>query len=338
MKLQASPSFEPLAVVTRGGLVESVHHGLVVIAPPRGHLEIAVGNPATKLILRSAGKPFQVAALVESGAADVFGLTDQELAIAIGSHGGAPEHVAAVTSLMDKCGISDAMLGCGIHPPFDKGARVIGGRIGYTVRQNNCSGKHAAMLAGCLHLGLPTDRYLDPQHPWQLRIGALVARHAAIDPSEIETVTDGCSAPSFVLPALAAARAYAALAEGSDPALRRVRDAAQADPLMIAGEGRLETDLMRAAPRRLIAKSGAEGVYALALQTDAGPRGVVLKIADGDERRARNRVAIDLAATSLSLDAAIIDTLVATHLPSITTLRGVVVGDVVSVWDSNRSV
>lgn len=330
------PSFVPLAVVTRGEYVESVHCGLIACVAPDGRLETTAGDPDTRLILRSTGKPFQVAALIESGAADAFGLSPEELAVAVGSHGGAPEHVAVVSSLMDKCGIGDSLLGCGIHPPFDKGARAIGGRTGFHVRQNNCSGKHAAMLAGCLHLGLPTEGYLTPQHPWQRRISALLARHAGVDEAEMRTVTDGCSAPSFVLPAHAAARAYATLAAGSDPALRRVREAAHAFPIMIAGQDRLETNLMHAAPNRLIAKSGAEGVYALALQTGDGPRGVILKIADGDERRARNRVAIDLAALLLKLEPATIAELVESHIPPITTLRGVVVGEIASVWNRTR--
>lgn len=327
------PRHVPLVAVTRGGRIESVHHGSVVVSDPTGEIVWSCGDPDAELILRSTGKPFQAATLVESGAAAAFELAAEELAIAVGSHGGAPEHVAVVSRLMQKSGVEDHDLGCGLHPPFDRGARAAAARSGFTVRQNNCSGKHAAMLAGCRHLGLDRSRYLEPDHPWQQRIATHLARWSGVAQARIATVVDGCSAPSFVLPLRAAARAYAALIAAEDPALGVVSRASLACPRLIAGEGRLETELMERSARPLIAKSGAEGVYALAWNGAAGPLGAILKIADGDDHRARTAVALAILSRWGVLDLPALGQVRDTHLQPVTTLRGAPVGQVSALFD-----
>ncbi|UCF66604.1 MAG: asparaginase [Acidobacteriota bacterium] len=321
----------PLVEVRRDGQLESLHRGIVVVADASGLNHRVWGDPRQHVILRSAGKPFQAAQLIAGGAADALGLTDRELAVAIGSHGGAPEHVQVVRSLMEKSEVDARMLKCGIHPPFDRAARTLSRHKGATVLQNNCSGKHAAMLAGAIFLGQPIETYLHPSHPWQRAIHKLLAVAAGVDEQNIATVTDGCGAPSFVLPAEAAARAYAALAAADDGPLARVWSAATGHPRMMAGEGRLETDLMEAWPGRLLTKSGAEGVYAIAARTDAGPRGALLKIADGDDRRARTAAALGVVAQLLELAPEALEPLRQRYLPAITTLTGRPVGKIVTL-------
>ncbi len=325
----------PLVHVTRGGVVESVHRGIAVIADAEGGVVEAWGEASRPVVLRSAAKPFQAAWFVASGAAGALGATDEEIAVAAGSHGGAPEHVAAVRSLMARGGVTEAMLGCGVHPPFDAAARLALRGAPASVLQNNCSGKHAAMLAGARHLGLPADAYLDPDHAWQRGIRDLLAGVAGLEPEEVGSVTDGCSAPSFVLPAAAAALAYARLAAGDDPALARVFAAGVGHPAMIAGEGRLETALMELRPGVVLAKGGAEGVFALAVRVPAGADpdsgralGAFVKIEDGDAQRARPAVAIALARLLLGLSDDETAELRRRFTPPLLTLSGVEVGAV----------
>lgn len=323
----------PLVRVTRGDRIESVHYGLLALVDPEGRLLQAHGPTDEPVILRSAGKPFQAAQFVASGAAERFGVSAAELAVVIGSHGGTVAHVAEVRRLLARGPLDDALLGCGIHPPFDPLARKQAGSAP-NVLQNNCSGKHAAMLLGCHAAGWSLADYLDPGHPWQRAIAALLAGLAGIAPVELASVTDGCSAPSFVMPARAAARAFAQLAAREDRTLAAIWAAATTNPVLVAGEGRIDTDLMLAAPGRVLSKVGAEGVLGLALRTDNGPRGALIKISDGDDKRARVALAIDLVAQQLALPTATLTALRARHVPPITTLRGVEVGRVTSTLES----
>lgn len=325
--MSAGP-YVPLVEVTRGDVVESVHHGLVVVSDERGTIVDALGDPAQSIVTRSAAKPFQAAQLVASGLADEAGVTDAELAVATGSHGGTPEHVSVVRRLLSRFELEPAHLRCGTHLPFDRAARTLARARQPTVLQNNCSGKHAVMLAGVRHGGRPLDRYLDPADPWHVAIRALLARAAGLDPGDVGTVIDGCGAPSFVLPAAGFARAWARLAAGRTEELARVWRASVSHPRMIAGAGRLETELMESVPGGVLAKSGAEGVWALGVVGPAGARGAVIKIADGDDRRARTAAAIAVAARLTDMDEAEQRALATRFLPPVTTLAGEVVGQV----------
>lgn len=318
--------YQALVEVLRGDVVESIHYALIVVVRPDGEIVQQFGDPELPIVSRSAGKPFQAAAFVESGAAHALGVAAEELAIAVGSHGGAPEHTRVVQRLLARAGVSSDALLCGIHPPFDKTARVAGARTGYNVLQNNCSGKHAAMVCACRHHRYDESSYLDPDHPWQQHIAHQLARYAGTSRASLTTVTDGCSAPSFVLPARRLAQAYAQWIAGSEPALREVAQAALAHPILIAGQDRLETEVMELLPGRVLLKNGAEGVMAISALVDREPLGALVKIADGDDRRARSTLVIELLA-QLFPNAPIDWTpLRDRHIPAITSWHGEVIG------------
>lgn len=209
-------AYIPIVEVTRGYQVESRHHGAIAAIDAAGRLIASVGDPGHPAYVRSCAKPFQALALVCSGAADAFGLTDAELAIVCASHGGEPEQVALVRSVLAKARTEESWLGCGAHAPLDRQtAREMAARGEEpTAVHNNCSGKHAGMLALARHLDLSTEDYLDPEHGVQVAIRGILAYLAGLETGEIEVSIDGCSAPSFRLPlrgfALAAARLAAA--------------------------------------------------------------------------------------------------------------------------------
>ncbi|HZS04480.1 MAG TPA: asparaginase [Blastocatellia bacterium] len=301
-----SPS-AALVEVTRGGLVESLHRGCIAAVDARGELIASVGDVTTKTHYRSAAKPFQAIPLVAAGAADHFRLTPRELAVAIASHSGEAIHVSAVASILNKIGLGENALLCGAHMPFDTAAEKqlrAEGRQPSTLH-NNCSGKHAGMLALARFLGEPIEDYINPSHPIQQQIRVTLALFADIPVDEIAIAIDGCSAPVFGLPVEAMARSYAQLVavrqteipDNLHGSAQRVVRAMLEYPEMIGGtSGRLDTDLMRVARGRIISKVGAEGVQLLGvLPRPDYPHGlgIAIKIEDGDTRRARDPVVIE---------------------------------------------
>lgn len=247
--LEWESGLEPLVALDRGGHTEFVYRGVVVCADTAGVVRGAVGRPDTHIHLRSAAKPFQALALVETGAADALGFTSAELALACGSHAGDPEHVAVVEGLLQRLGLPRAALVCG-------GVAHM------------CSGKHAAMVALAVFLGVPVDGYHLPEHEVQ----RVVARHAAVaaglEPGDIMGGSDGCGVPVFRMPAQVVATLYARLMEGGTPAFARIREAMLSHPRLVAGVGRFDTEIMQAGSGRVLAKVGAGGVQALAYRSD----------------------------------------------------------------------
>lgn len=264
---------------TRGGRVESVHRVSVAVVEGRRTI-FARGETARPVFMRSCAKPFQSWTVVETGAVDAFGIAAPELAVMSGSHGGEPEQVRAVRSILRKAGLAPAALRCGTHAPSSPGAlqALYRSRMEPDVLHNNCSGKHSGMVSATKHLGAKLDRYLDPSHPLQKRNLATVARFSGVAVGRIGLGTDGCSAPTFALPLSAMARAIAAFGlEGGSA--RRVREAMMAHPSMV---GRPCASLMSAAPGRIVAKGGAEGVYLCGLPGRG--IGLALKVEDGNAR------------------------------------------------------
>jgi L-asparaginase II len=283
-----------IAETTRGGIVESVHHGVVVAVDASGDVVASAGNPETVVFFRSSAKPFQAIPVIESGAADAFGFTAAELALCCASHEGSPEHQRQVSDMLDKIGMSSVDLQCGCVFPGNEGeaARVMVGAINSSPLHCDCSGKHAGLLATIAHEGLSRHDYLDPAHPLQRRILSIMADVLRMPEETIVLGTDGCSLPTFGAPVRAFAAAYAALAAPERVpeqagrrhagALNRLRAAMTAHPENVAGHGRLVTDLMALSNGRVAAKSGAEGLICLAVPERG--LGIAIRVLDGTFR------------------------------------------------------
>jgi L-asparaginase II len=385
-------SYQPMVEITRNARLESLHRGAVAVVDVRGKLVASLGNPKQPIYLRSAAKPFQALALICSGAADTYGVTEEELALICGSHSGEPRHVELAEGLLHRIGLTAGQLQCGVHPPFDAQARrsLVAAGLGPSVLHNNCSGKHAAMLATSKHLGMTLDDYTDPEHGVQTAIRGILAFLAGLEPDEVEVGVDGCAVPAFYVPlrsfSLAMAR-LAAAGEGIDEAadddealegvvydteydvdgtedddedprespglnendeslpvslpvgLARAWRAMIQHPVIFGGSrGRLDTDLIRVSSGHgipLIAKSGAEGVYAMAAVRDGVALGITLKIEDGAER-ARNSAAIEILRQLGILPDEVIDPLSGYHQPVILTRRDEPVGEVNPIFRLNR--
>ncbi len=326
---------ETLVQVWRGGRVESEHRGALAVVDAGSQLIAHKGDTGLVSYLRSSAKPFQLLPLVESGAADRLGFTDTELAVIAGSHSGEPRHVAAVQSILNKIGLTEDALQCGVHAPFSPDAmRMLkSANREPTVLYNNCSGKHAGMLAQAVERGLSTADYLDAQHPVQVSIRRRLAELGGITFDEVGVGVDGCSAPCFALPLHAAALAFARLADAGarqdDSGLNRVARVMMQHPEMVAGEGRLDTDLMRAVPGRVVSKGGAEGYHGLGLiRPDGSAWGVAIKIGDGDGKRGTHPVVIEVLRQLEMLDDAALAKLQSYHTWPITNHRGLEVGAV----------
>lgn len=278
------------AEVFRGDLVESEHQVFAVVCDASGAVLHSWGEPGRPVYPRSSLKPLQAFPLVASGAAEALGLTDEEVAIACASHSGEAFHVAAVRSLLAKAGVDEGALRCGAHRPIFQPAADELVRAGAepTAVHNNCSGKHAGMLALARFLGAGPEGYLKLQHPVQRRILAGLAQLSGVPESGIVAGVDGCSAPTFALPMAGTATAYARLAAAQtgsaagDAAARRIVGAMMAHPEMIGGTGRFDTRLMQSLPGVLFCKGGAEGFFCAGIPE----RGVALamKVADGNPR------------------------------------------------------
>jgi len=319
--------------VLRGAIVESRHRVHAVVAHAEHGPLLVAGDPEHVSFVRSAIKMFQALPLVESGAADALGLGEEELALCTASHGGEPFHVAAARSILAKAGAREEQLACGpqapLHRPAADALRAAG--LAPTRIHNNCSGKHAGMLALAAHRGWDLDGYERPEHPVQLQVVATLARWTGLAPGDLGVATDGCGLPTFALPlsaaAAACARLAAAAAEGVE-APRRVIAAMTAHPNHVAGTGRLCTDLMRAANGRSFAKVGAEGYYCAGVP--AAHLGLALKVEDGAWRAAEPALLALLAAVG-AIGATELRELAGYVAAPVTNTRGDVVGAVRAV-------
>lgn len=283
----------PLVEVTRGEEVESLHRGVVVVVDTSGRVVKGIGTSEFVTFLRSAAKPLQLIPLLESGTAARFGFTDRELAVMAGSHNGEDIHLQAVSGILAKIGLSAEALHCGIHYPFDSVAsqRLREAKEEPSVLHNNCSGKHAGMLALASHKGHSIEDYERPGHPVQEAILETIADFAGMEPQTVILAVDGCGVPTFALPMGRAALAYARLVDPRgfpslrQEACRRVVQAMRSHPEMVGGStGRLETELMRLKPDTLVAKAGAEGYFALGISRKEGVLGIAIKMEDGSPR------------------------------------------------------
>jgi L-asparaginase II len=266
-----------LARVVRSGFVESVHHGTAVAVGPDGDVVVAAGAPQSPIFPRSSNKPLQVVGMLRAGL-DVEG---QLLALACASHSGERYHLDGVRRLLAGAGLDERALLNTPAFPLDDDERVAwraAGRPASPLAQN-CSGKHAAMVATCAQNDWPLEDYLDPGHPLQ-RVIADTITDLAGEPVAAVGV-DGCGAPVHAISPLGLAVAFARIAAADRLTPEgRVAAAVRTYPEWLGGTARDVTRLVRGV-RGLIAKDGAEGVYAAALPDG---RSAALKIADGADR------------------------------------------------------
>lgn len=268
----------PLAEVVRGEITEGLHYGSVVILAPDGSVKNSIGEVVHPMYPRSANKPAQIVGMLRAG----LKLDDDaDVALAAASHNAEAAHLVRARELLNRHDLGEDALRCPTDWPLletERDQRASEG-FGKSRITMNCSGKHSAMLATCVQRNWSTADYLDPKHPLQQTLGDTVSELAG-EPISATTV-DGCGAPLFAISLHGLARSFATLVttpRGDAP--RRVADAMRAQPWMVAGTGREDTDLMRAVPG-LVSKSGVEGVLAMAL---ADGHAIAIKIADGSAR------------------------------------------------------
>ncbi len=312
----------------RGGMLESVHSGHAVICDDTGGIVEAWGDPEALIFPRSSCKMIQALPLLESGAADAFGLTAAQLALACASHNGAHIHTDAVERWLAALGLTESDLRCGTQMPDDPVARkeLICSDATPCQIHNNCSGKHAGFLTLTKHMGAGPD-YVAPDHPVQKAVRAAFEEVTGeVSPGY---GIDGCSAPNFATSVHGLARAMAGFAaadpEGSarDRAAARLWRAMVAYPELVAGEGRACTNLMRALGGKAAVKTGAEAVFVAIVP--GLRRGVALKILDGGTRASEAAITALLVRMGL-LDAA--DPVVGRYLTDpMRNRRGIVVGE-----------
>lgn len=289
--------------VRRGDIVESAHYGSIAIVDSKGNLISSYGDPKVVAFLRSSAKPFQVLPFVEHGGVEYFQFSPRELSIACASHEGSDLHVETVAGIQKKIGVDESRLQCGVHMPSDVDAfrSLITNNKQPTPNQNNCSGKHTAMLAYAKMRELPLENYLDINHPIQQEILITFAEMCKLPVSDIELGTDGCSAPNFAVPLYNAALAMArlcdprGLAEARASACRKITSAMTTHPEMISAYGEFDEQLMRVGAGKIVCKRGAEGYQIIGLLPDvlspgSPGMGIALKVSDGDAAR----VSLDL--------------------------------------------
>jgi L-asparaginase II len=286
-----------LVEVTRGNVIESRHRGALSVFDGDGAQVLSIGDVARPVFPRSAVKSIQALPLVESGAADAYGFTDADLALACASHAGETRHADRAASMLARAGLDASALECGAHWPTRQEALVELARSGAlpTALHNNCSGKHSGFVCTCRHLGIDHRGYVKAGHRSQEMVREAMEMVTGVAHFEDACGTDGCSIPTYAIPLENLARGFArmvtgrGLGEKRSAAAKRLIDACMAEPFYVSGTDRMDTRLMIAGAGRIFVKVGAEGVYCGALP-ELG-LGFALKCDDGAVRAAETMVA-----------------------------------------------
>lgn len=302
-----------LVELTRGGVVESQHHGAIAVLDADGEIVFSTGDIDRPVFPRSAIKGFQALPLIESGAAEALGFGDAELALAISSHSGEPGHVETAAGMLARVGRDGTCLECGAHwPMLNQRMREAKGPEGDRAAfdlfagggqpsplHNNCSGKHAGFVCLAVHEGHDPKGYVTPEHPTMRSVSAAIEAMTEFELASAPAGIDGCAIPTFGIPLRNLAYGFARFATGHGlaperaRAAARLRKAAAASPFHVAGTGRFDTTVMEALREKAFVKTGAEGVYCAALPEQG--LGVALKIWDGTGRAAETAMAAMLA-------------------------------------------
>lgn len=326
----------------RNGKLDCLHRGDLAIVDYTGKLLYYAGSPEKRAFIRSSSKPVQAVPVVASGAAEHFQLSDKELSVFCASHNAETLHVETVQGVLKKIGLDESALQCGKHLPLNKDASAALLRSGGepTSVHSNCSGKHAGMLALAQHMGWDIENYTDLEHPVQQSMLRMMALFADMQPEDVDIAIDGCGAPVFGLPVYNMALAWARLARPDNlpidiqKAAKRISEAMTAEPFLVAGSGRLCTTLMTTLNGRLIAKSGAEGVYCMAILQDG--IGIASKIEDGNGR-ANGPLVVEALRQVNFLTEADLSALASTYRSTSHNHRGDVVGEARAVYTLQRS-
>jgi L-asparaginase II len=300
------------ATVYRGEAIENTHIAHVAVVQADGRLLYSFGDPSRITLVRSAAKPAQALAVLETGALERFGFDEADLALMCASHSSEPRHIERARRMLAKAQVSEADLRCGAHPPLSDAVYVDWLKRDFKPDAvcSNCSGKHAGMLAGARSIGAAIAGYELPAHPLQVRVKHTVAEVCDLPDDGVQWSIDGCNlpTPAFALDRLA--RLFAKLAAAEDEisasaaasagtpsaislrtvALARIYRAMAAHPEWVGGEGRFCTTLMRAFDGALIGKVGADGSYAIGVRASRqtarlgadGALGIAVKVEDGN--------------------------------------------------------
>jgi L-asparaginase II len=267
-----------LASVWRGTAVEARVRGHIAVAEASGIVRHSAGSSGAETTLRSCVKPIQALPFLRL-AADRLGASDAEIAVACASHQGEDEHVATVRGLLARAGVPETALGCGPQIPSDEPTArrlLAGGGVPLPIH-NNCSGKHAAMLATCAVMGWPLGGYLELEHPCQRAVSGALQEMLGVDLGAAHRGIDGCGLTTYGIPLAAIARGFATASR--DPAFERAQDAMAAHPFLVAGTGRFDTALLQAVGGQVTAKIGGAAVWAAVVRS-GGP-GIAIKLESG---------------------------------------------------------
>ena len=263
----------------REGIVESKHHVHATVCDNRGRILSVAGNAETATFVRSALKPFQALGITTTGTLERYDLSDRDLAIICSSHRGTVEQVRQVFNILWRADVDPSDLQC----PIPEGKR--------SPLEYNCSGKHAAMLAICRQRNWSIHNYLQRNHPVQQLILSKVAEMLRMPAEEFICAHDDCGAPTYFMQLGQIATLYAQLASGSSLDMERILRAMTYHPVMVAGDGEFDTEIMRLTKGELVSKAGAEGIQCIGRVGEG--MGLAIKVIDG-AKRAKYAVAIHL--------------------------------------------
>ncbi|KAF2821382.1 L-asparaginase II protein [Ophiobolus disseminans] len=285
---------EDVLITDRGGVVESKYRIHAAVVDSQGNLQYAVGNPSRMTLARSATKPFQTLAILQTGAAERFSYDDADVALMCASHSSEPRHIARSQEMLKKAALREEDMACGGHVPLSAVVNRAWIKKDFTPTAicNNCSGKHVGMMAGALCMDSTVEDYYKPGHPMQQRVMRAVEEISGLRQHEVHWTIDGCNLPTPAMPLCDLALMYAKLAEACDDEaaddnqvhLARVHQSMSSYPEMVGGEGRFCTTLMQAYGGMLVGKLGADGCYGIAVRASDEARavGIAVKVEDGN--------------------------------------------------------
>lgn len=294
--------FQDQVVTYRGDVIENRHQVHAAITDATGELLYAVGDPSRVTLARSAAKPAQALAVLETGGFEQCGFSDADLALMCASHNSEDKHISRALAMLAKVPAAETDLQCGGHAALSETVNRAWIKRDFSPSGvcNNCSGKHAGMLAGAKATGAGFEGYHLPTHPMQMRVKRVVEELCGLNEEDVKWSVDGCNLPAPAFPLHYMAKIYATIAAaataetGATPArtknLRRIFQAMADHPDLVGGEWRFCTILMEAFQGGLIGKLGADGCYGIGIRVSDSTRrlgvdgamGIAVKIEDGN--------------------------------------------------------